>query len=114
MEMFYNGLNAHTRMVVDAFANGTFLDKSYNQANEILEMITKNDYQYPTMRLGSGKRAIGAMKLDAITSLTTQVSFIANMIRTMQRSIAAKEVKITDKICVYYGGNHDFEECHLN
>ena len=42
MEMFYNGLNAHTRGVVDAPANGTFLDSSYNEAYEILERITNN------------------------------------------------------------------------
>lgn len=43
MEMFYNVLNAHTRMVVDASANGTLLDKSCNEADEILERITNND-----------------------------------------------------------------------
>ncbi|KAA3466224.1 Pol polyprotein [Gossypium australe] len=48
MEMFYNGLNAHTRMVVDVSTNRTLLDKSYNEAYEILERIANNDYQYPT------------------------------------------------------------------
>lgn len=71
MEMFYNGLNAHTRMVVDVSATGTLLDKFYNEAYEILERIANNDYQYPTMRMSSGRKASGAMEFDAITSLTT-------------------------------------------
>ncbi|XP_016727995.1 uncharacterized protein [Gossypium hirsutum] len=57
MEMFYNELNAYTRM---------------NEAYEILEKIYNNDYQYPTMRVGTGKRAAGTIELDAITLLTVQ------------------------------------------
>ena len=37
LETFYNGLNAHTRMVVDTSANGALLSKSYNEAYEIIE-----------------------------------------------------------------------------
>ncbi|KAA3483575.1 Retrotransposon gag protein [Gossypium australe] len=69
MEMFYNGLNAHTRMVVDASANGTLLDKSYNEAYDILEKIANNDYQYPITRVWTGNKAIGTIELDAIASL---------------------------------------------
>ncbi|KAA3484141.1 Retrovirus-related Pol polyprotein from transposon opus [Gossypium australe] len=77
-------LNAHTRMVVDAFANDMLLDKSYNEAYEILEMIANNDYQYPTTRVGTCKRATEAIELDAITSLIAQVSSLANMIKTLK------------------------------
>ncbi|KAA3480865.1 retrotransposon gag protein [Gossypium australe] len=80
MEMFYNGLNTHTRMVVDAFANRTLLDKSYAKAYEILERIANNDYQYPTTRVGTGRRVAGAMELDVITSLIAQHVFIAEKI----------------------------------
>ena len=47
-ETFYNGLKAHTRMVLDAFANGALLSKSYNEAYEIIERIASNNYQWPT------------------------------------------------------------------
>ncbi|KAA3486929.1 Transposon Ty3-I Gag-Pol polyprotein [Gossypium australe] len=85
MEMFYNGLNAYTRMVVDTYANETSLDKSYNEAYEILEKIANNDYQYPTSRVGAGRRVVGTIELDVITSLTTQVSSLTNMIKTLKR-----------------------------
>ncbi|KAA3466408.1 pentatricopeptide repeat-containing protein chloroplastic-like [Gossypium australe] len=70
--MFYNGLNVHTRMVVDASANGTLLDKSYNETYEILERIANNDYQYPTMRVRTSRRVAGTVELNAITLLTAQ------------------------------------------
>ncbi|XP_012480946.1 uncharacterized protein LOC105795835 [Gossypium raimondii] len=52
-------------MVVDASANGTLLDKSYNKAYEILEKIANNT------RVWTSEKAIGTMELDAITSLAT-------------------------------------------
>ncbi|KAA3483492.1 Retrotransposon gag protein [Gossypium australe] len=44
LETFYNVLNAHTRMVVDAFANGALLSKS----------ASKN-YQWSTNQAASGR-----------------------------------------------------------
>ena len=32
LETFYNGLNAHTRLMVDASANGAIFSQSYNEA----------------------------------------------------------------------------------
>ncbi|KAA3470899.1 Retrovirus-related Pol polyprotein from transposon 17.6 [Gossypium australe] len=92
MEMFYNELKTHIRMVVDASTNGTLLDKSYNETCEILEWIANNDYQYPNTRVGTGKRAAGTMELDAITSLTAQVSSLTNMVKIMKRPISSHHV----------------------
>ncbi|KAL4340002.1 hypothetical protein GQ457_08G035490 [Hibiscus cannabinus] len=64
--MFYNGVNAPTRMMLDASANGTLLDKSPEEAFEILDRIANNDYQFPTARLGSGRRTSGKLELDAM------------------------------------------------
>ncbi|KAK5845198.1 hypothetical protein PVK06_001357 [Gossypium arboreum] len=72
-ENVYNGLHTHTRMVVDASANDTLLDKSYNKEYEILERIANNNYQYPTTRVGADRKVARAMELDAITSLTAQL-----------------------------------------
>ncbi|KAA3469698.1 Retrotransposon gag protein [Gossypium australe] len=107
-EMFYNGLNAHTRMVVDAYANGTLLDKSYHEAYEIQERIANNDYQYLTTRVGTGRRATGTMELDQTTSLTTKVSSLANMIKTLKRPAAVQEMKAAELTCVYCREDHVF------
>ncbi|KAA3457201.1 hypothetical protein EPI10_003911 [Gossypium australe] len=44
-DTFNNGFNAHTRIMVGASANGSLLSKSYNEAYEILERISSNNYQ---------------------------------------------------------------------
>ncbi|KAA3461652.1 aspartic proteinase CDR1-like [Gossypium australe] len=102
MEMFYNGLNAHTRMAVGASINGTLLDKWYNEAYKILESIANNDYQYPTIRVGTGRRVAGVVELDAITSLTAQ------------RPILVQEMKVAKLTSVYCEEDHVFDECPSN
>ncbi|XP_052876221.1 uncharacterized protein LOC128282046 [Gossypium arboreum] len=72
LETFYNGLNAHIRMVVDAFANSAILCKSYNEAYEIIERISSNSYQWPTNRATSRRRVAGIHEVDALTSLASQ------------------------------------------
>ncbi|KAK8547621.1 hypothetical protein V6N12_031755 [Hibiscus sabdariffa] len=62
--MFYNKVNAPTRIMLDASANGMLLDKSPEEAFEMLDRIANNDYQFPTSRLGSGRRALGKLDLD--------------------------------------------------
>ncbi|KAL4323802.1 hypothetical protein GQ457_11G023210 [Hibiscus cannabinus] len=54
--MFYNGVNAPTRMMLDASANGTLLDKSAEEAIEILNRLANNDYQFPSTRRGMARR----------------------------------------------------------
>ncbi|KAE8719115.1 putative glutathione S-transferase [Hibiscus syriacus] len=84
--MFYNGVNAPTRMLLDASANGTLLDKSPTEAFAILDRIANNDYQFPSSRLGSGRRAPGAFELEAKDSVSTQLSAITNMLKNLQCS----------------------------
>ncbi|XP_062100162.1 uncharacterized protein LOC133806042 [Humulus lupulus] len=119
MDTFYNGLNAHTRMVVDASANGAFLAKSYNEAYEILERIANNNYQWPTNRTSSGKRRVaGVHELDVITSLEAQVSSISNMLNTMNMgvnsAVAQHMAQVENVSCVYYCDTHTFDNFPSN
>ncbi|XP_062075567.1 uncharacterized protein LOC133779647 [Humulus lupulus] len=63
METFYNGLNAHTRIVVNASANGALLAKSYNE-----EYIVKNE-------------AIIQSQAASLRNLENQVGQLANELR---------------------------------
>ncbi|KAA3487641.1 RNA-directed DNA polymerase-like protein [Gossypium australe] len=73
--------------MVDASVNGTLLNKSYNEAYEILERIANNNYQYPTIRVRTGRGVSGAMELDVITSLTTQEVFKKEIIKWLDAGI---------------------------
>ncbi|KAK9028456.1 hypothetical protein V6N11_025616 [Hibiscus sabdariffa] len=107
--MFYNGVNAPTRMMLDASANGTLLDKSPEEAFDILDRISNNDYQFPTARLGAGRRAPGKLDLDANDSISAQLSAITNMLKNLQ-----KPNDVPDAIalsCVHCEGNHHANDC---
>ncbi|KAK5845670.1 hypothetical protein PVK06_001874 [Gossypium arboreum] len=54
------------------------------------------------------------MELDAITSLLTQVSSLANMTTTLKRPVAVQEMKTAKLIYVYCREDHVFDECLLN
>ncbi|XP_062085900.1 uncharacterized protein LOC133792007 [Humulus lupulus] len=122
IETFYNSLNTHTRMVVDASANEAFRDKSYNKAYEILEIISNNNYQWPTSRLSTGRKVSGIHDVDAITSLAAQVSSISNMLKTMNmgmnqsmgKPMATQMGQMESISCVYCGEGHTFENCPSN
>lgn len=108
------GLNTYIRILVYAYGNDTLLDKSYNEAYEILEQITNNDYQYPTTRVGTDRRAACTIELDAITSLTTHISSLINMIKIMKGLIVVQEMKAAELSCVYCNEDHAYEECPSN
>ncbi|KAK8593499.1 hypothetical protein V6N12_045579 [Hibiscus sabdariffa] len=63
VSIFYNSVNTPTRMMLDASANGTLLDKPPREGLEILDKLVQNDYQHPTSRRGNTRR--GTAQLDS-------------------------------------------------
>ncbi|KAK8562494.1 hypothetical protein V6N12_010572 [Hibiscus sabdariffa] len=107
--MFYNGVNAPTRMMLDASAIGTLLDKSPEEAFEILDKIANNDYQFPTSRLGPGRRTSGKLELDANDSVSAQLSAITNLLKNLQKPSDVREAKALS--CVHCEGSHHAIDC---
>ncbi|KAJ4724778.1 Retrotransposon gag protein [Melia azedarach] len=103
IETFYNGLNAHTRMVVDASANGAILAKSDNEAYEILERISNNNYQWPTTRASTGRKMAGIHEVEALTSLAAEVSSMSNMLKTISMGMGSQMGQLAEVSCVYCG-----------
>ncbi|KAK8576720.1 hypothetical protein V6N13_015153 [Hibiscus sabdariffa] len=66
VSIFYNSVNPPMRMMIDASANGTLLDKPPREGLEILEKLTQNDYEYPTSRRGNLRQ--GTAQLDSSDS----------------------------------------------
>ncbi|KAL4376644.1 hypothetical protein GQ457_02G032840 [Hibiscus cannabinus] len=112
--MFYNGFNAPTRMMLHASANGTQLDKSPSEAFDILDRIANNDYQFPSSRLGTGRKAPGVLELDAKDSVAAQLFAITNMLKNLQRSNEVKDVKEASSACLLCHGNQSEHECPSN
>ncbi|XP_017621180.1 uncharacterized protein LOC108465359 [Gossypium arboreum] len=66
------------RNLVDASANGHFLDCTYNDAIGILYRIAQNDYQYPISRDAQAKATLRVIELGAISALSTLPSDTKN------------------------------------
>ncbi|KAL4284200.1 hypothetical protein GQ457_16G021400 [Hibiscus cannabinus] len=112
--MFYNGVNAPTRMMLDASANDTLLDKSAEEATEILDRLGNNDYQFPSTRRGMARRNGTTYELEPTDSVSAQLAVLTNMVKNLQRPSSSQEVKIIASYCDLCNANHDFFECPQN
>ncbi|KAL4366550.1 hypothetical protein GQ457_05G026930 [Hibiscus cannabinus] len=109
VSIFYNSVNTPTRMMLDASANGTLLDKQPRQGLEILEKLAQNDYQHPTTHRGNMRR--GTIQLDSSDTILAQISTLTNMVKNKQRQSNTQEVKVVDAFCKLCDNNHDASEC---
>ncbi|KAK8701680.1 hypothetical protein V6N13_020061 [Hibiscus sabdariffa] len=109
VSIFYNSVNTPTRMMLDASANGTLLNKPPRESLEILDKLAQNDYQHPTSRRGTTRR--GTVQLDSSDTILAQISALTNMVKNMQRQTNTQEVKALDAFCELCGNNHDTSEC---
>ncbi|KAK8608895.1 hypothetical protein V6N13_025206 [Hibiscus sabdariffa] len=112
VSIFYNSVNTPMRMMLDASANGTLLDKPPREGLEILEKLAQNDYQHPISRRGNMGR--GTTQLDSSDTILAQISALTNMVKNMQRQPNTQEVKALDAFCELCGNNHDASECGQN
>ncbi|KAK9033649.1 hypothetical protein V6N11_049835 [Hibiscus sabdariffa] len=109
VSIFYNSVNTPTRMMLDASANGTLLDKPPRESLEILDKLAQNDYQHPTSRRGNIRR--GHAQLDSSDNILAQIASLTNMVKNMQKQPLIQEVKPLDAFCDQCGSNHDASEC---
>ncbi|KAK8676042.1 hypothetical protein V6N13_034096 [Hibiscus sabdariffa] len=109
VSIFYNSVNTPTRMMLDASANDTLLDKPPRESLEILVKLAQNDYQHPTTRRGNIRR--GITQLDSSDTILAQIFALTNMVKNMQRKSNTQEVKALDAFCEPCGNNHDASEC---
>ncbi|KAL4362632.1 hypothetical protein GQ457_04G024140 [Hibiscus cannabinus] len=92
VEIFYQGVNTPTRMMLDAAANGTILDNSAEEAFEILDRLANNDYQFPSNRRELSQEA-------TLKSLETQVGQFTQMLSarpqdTYIETVPSKEAQV--------------------
>ncbi|KAK9033496.1 hypothetical protein V6N11_018527 [Hibiscus sabdariffa] len=83
VSIFYNFVNTPTRMMLDASANGTLLDKPPGESLEILDKLAQNDYQHPTSRRGTTRR--GPAQLDSSDTILAQIACLTNMVKNIQK-----------------------------
>ncbi|KAL4383733.1 hypothetical protein GQ457_15G012530 [Hibiscus cannabinus] len=82
------------RMMLDASANGTLLNKSAENAPKILDRLANNDYQFPSSMKGMARRNGAAYELELTDSISAQLVTLTNMVKNLQRPSNSQEVKL--------------------
>ena len=98
--------------MVNASANRA-LSKSYTKASEILERIANNNYQWSSTRQTVAIGAVEVHNIDAITTLSAQVTSLTNMVKAMSTAPAIVK-QVAELFYVYYGEKHVFANCPGN
>ncbi|KAL4290790.1 hypothetical protein GQ457_14G013030 [Hibiscus cannabinus] len=93
VEIFYQGVNTPTRMMLDVAANGTILDKSAEEAFEILDRLANNYYQFPSNRRELVRQNTKIMTHDQTNAMTDQLAELTSIVKTLQKSKETYEVK---------------------
>ena len=64
-------------------------------------------------RMPAARGAAWVHNINAITALSAQVTSLTNMIKAMTSAPAAVK-QVAELSCVYYGEEHDFDNCSGN
>ncbi|XP_062081031.1 uncharacterized protein LOC133785832 [Humulus lupulus] len=88
---FYNDLCGMTCTIIDAAVGGAFMSKSANEACELLEEISMNNYQWP--------------------SEWDRIKKVASLTKQLQKNSMATQVMQIQAACHNCGGSHPYEQC---
>jgi len=72
IQAFYNGMIQPVRSTIDAKAGRTLLNKTKDEAHNLIEEMALNNVQWYTER-GQPKRVGGKLEVDALTLLSAKV-----------------------------------------
>ena len=97
IQTFYNGLNGVTRQTIDAAVGGTINNKTPEAAQELIDEMAMNNYQWQSSRVKSNKFA-GVHQVDPVTALVAQVVALNQKIDGLNKPVAASRCFLV--ICV--------------
>ena len=106
---FYNGLRNATRTVIDASVGGALMEKTTDQAYEILEDAATNTNQWPREKTTPVK-AGGGTDNEVLNNL---VNHVAQLIKQLTRQQGTANAIQTNpwELCELCGGQHNSTEC---
>ncbi|KAJ4723309.1 DNA-directed DNA polymerase [Melia azedarach] len=108
VQTFYNGLSCTTRTMIDAAAGGALMSKTPDEAYQLLEEMASNNYQWPSDR-STQRKVVGVHEIDAITTLTAQVTTLSRQLGTLNVNAIQSRVQV----CELCGGNHASVNCQV-
>ena len=82
IQAFYNGVNQPVRPTIDVVAGGTLMNKTEDEAYNLIEEMTLNNFQWSTER-GQPKRVGGKLEVDALTLLSAKANAMSQRLDQM-------------------------------
>ena len=110
IQLFYNGLNGQTRTIVDAAAGGTLLSKTADEAQQLLEEMARNNFQWPNER-SMVRRAAEIHEVDPIAALSAQVSALSNQFSAWSSKASSSKDSVA-AVNASYVAKDDVEQCN--
>ncbi|XP_059310015.1 uncharacterized protein LOC132061175 [Lycium ferocissimum] len=112
---FVERLNHESRALLNASAQGQILNKTYEEMEDLLEMMSEGHHEYhETSRVTT--KSIGVLKVDDVAAIRADIGTLTNvMLRVFPQAQQIQPVQhIQQAACVGCGEPHDYNNYPLN
>ena len=112
---FYNGLLYNTRLSIDAAAGGTLMDRPYDKANQLIENMAQNHYQWGGERTSVEKTQTkgGMYEISSLDKVNAKVDALTQKIESLTLPHAATVAAVTPSCEVCGVPGHVGTECQI-
>ena len=96
MDIFYHAMNYSSKGIIDVACCGAFKRKSAEEANHLIEDLTKSNYRtlVETSRSSSRLKGGGMLKLNRMTAIKAKLDVLMSKMSTQERCHSANKVEI--------------------
>ncbi|XP_027178191.1 uncharacterized protein LOC113777357 [Coffea eugenioides] len=108
VQIFHNGLTYPTKTHVDAAAGRYLMGKSAEKAQQLIEKMAANNYQWANER-DNIRIAAGMLEVDTLNMLSAKMD---NVVKILNRQVGSSSNQgVVVVCCTNYGGDHDDSMC---
>ena len=87
MDIFYHAMNYTSKGIIDVACCGAFKRKSFEEANQLIEDLTKSNYKAPSETSGSSSRlkGSGVIELNKMSAIEAKLDALMNKVSMQER-----------------------------
>ncbi|KAA3463837.1 Retrotransposon gag protein [Gossypium australe] len=101
LQMFYNGLDAHTRTRLNRATRGALMNRTYDDAYELIDSMEMNSSQWPTERYTYDQKP----STSRVVQEDDRYQQVMDKLNRMESSSSASSIYGGDKLLSYYTNN---------
>ena len=108
MQLFYNGLSAENKNIVNASAGRTITEKTYDDVKQLFNKIAKNNSIAPMERKSEPARKQGEiLELESTSGLAAQIALLTTQFSTFLKTQQGSSTTS----CELCKGQHHTDQC---